>query len=158
MAATTVKVEVLDAQWGYSDVDPPLVLRSGVHEVSVKNQAMLRALAGAEAAGAIKVKADKDTRARMSNHVESDSESFAKQQAAMESGAWHVGNIDQVISDHENRIAVATYHVDEGRRGRNISEEAERALRANLEVLKRVRDVMRQGNSYEEAVMRVLNG
>lgn len=147
MAATTVKVEVLDAQWGYSDIDPPLVLKSGVHEVSVKNQAMLRALAGAEAAGAIKVKADKDTRARMSSHVESDSESFAKQQAAMESGAWHHGNVQTRIADLDARAASG-----------DLSEGDVAAARAQADVLRRVAKLMGDGQSYEDAVAKVLNG
>lgn len=75
----TVAVRGL-AQWSYGDVDPPLVLAEGQHELDNPSSELVAALAAAAAAGVgvELVEVDADARAIAKNAVEKDTVSLKR--------------------------------------------------------------------------------
>lgn len=75
------------SQWAHEDT-----VVTGRVTIDKPSAKLLKAVAAAEAAGVLKVKASKDERARMAGAVESDADSLKAQQKAMADGSWHRGN------------------------------------------------------------------
>lgn len=92
-----MKIEVLHSQWGADDQ----VFPGGVTEIDKPSKQLLKHAAAAEAAGAIKVTASKEERAKMGDHVEPDSVSLKVQEKAQDTGAWQIGNLMQHELDVE---------------------------------------------------------
>jgi hypothetical protein len=76
--ATSITVEVTNAQWAWSDPKEPVVLEGGVHELANPSAGLVKALAQAEAAqaGVRIVKASEQHRKQARAAVESDVESL----------------------------------------------------------------------------------
>jgi hypothetical protein len=102
-----MKVEVFDSKLILAGSGDDVVeLPGGKHdleEVLGKRPAAatIRSLAAAEAAGACKVTASADDRAKLDRHVESDADSRKARTAAQESGVWWEGQLEQ----YENEVA-----------------------------------------------------
>lgn len=115
-----VKFEVIYTVWGADDVE----FAGGVHEVDKPSADFLRCLAGAEAAGAVKIlEAAKETRSKLKGHVQSQAEGekvwaesqnvYAEDGTIEKQGPWHHGNLAQAVSDLEYRISVVDTYEDE---------------------------------------------
>src|SRR3954447_9246527 len=92
-----MRFEVLHVQWGADDE----TFGGGVHDVKKPTAAFLRLLAGAEAAGAVKILDAAGHRQKLNQHVETQAQSEKAYAAAQRSGAWHEGNQAQFDLDVE---------------------------------------------------------
>lgn len=75
------------SQWAHEDT-----VVTGRVTIDKPSAKLLKAVAAAEAAGDLKVKASQDERARMGRAVESDAESLKAQEKAQADGSWQVGS------------------------------------------------------------------
>jgi hypothetical protein len=135
-----MRFEVLNVQWTADDE----TFGGGVHDVKKPTATFLRLLAGAEAAGAVKVLDAAGNRAKLNQHVETQAQSEKAYAKAQESGAWHHGNVQQFVVDTETRIAATP-------------KEAAAPLHAQLDRAKTILGHLEKGASYDEAVTRTLN-
>lgn len=104
-----VKVEVKSTQWACGDVEPPLVLAAGVHELESPAPELVRALAAAQAANVVSVVSADARAARMiEKAVEPDEASLELQAAAVGSGAWRRGNLMQRLVECRERLSRAS--------------------------------------------------
>jgi hypothetical protein len=82
VAKLKVKVTVPSAQWSFSDVDPPVQLAGGEHELELSDRGddlkTLRALGAAHAAGVLKLKASREALNKALTHVEGNDEATAR--------------------------------------------------------------------------------
>lgn len=97
-----MKIEVFNAQWGAGDD----VFPGGVHEDVHLTSELAPLVAGAAAAGAIAVlEATEDEQLMLHGHVESDEISQDAYDTAMANGDWRTGQLQQFISEAEERLA-----------------------------------------------------
>lgn len=91
-----LRFEVSGSQWAADEQ----VFGGGVHEIARPTKKLLRLVAAAEAAGAIRVlAASKEHRAALKGHVESQAESEKAYAKAQADGRWQEGNLLQYEVD-----------------------------------------------------------
>lgn len=82
MAKLKIKVTVPIAQWAYSDIEPPLQLAGGEHDLELSDRGddlkTLRALGAAHAAGTISIKGSREAINKALAHVEGEDEARAR--------------------------------------------------------------------------------
>lgn len=94
---------------GVEGADEPLT--GGVHDLEAEgialNDTLIRSIAGAEAAGALEVlEATPEQRAALDSHVQSQEDGEAAYAAAVASGEWEQGNLQQfLIYSHDLIVA-----------------------------------------------------
>lgn len=79
----------------------------GIHTVEDPTPEFLALLAGAEAVGAVEVIDDHGHRATIDSHVQSQEDGEAANEAAVASGDWHIGNLQQFVVGTQARLAAA---------------------------------------------------
>lgn len=101
-----LSLNVVHSQWRAPDFG--VVLEGGRHdlpneEVKLKT-GFVRQIAAAAAAGALEIlEADEQAAALLDGAVEPDEESLVKYEAAVASGAWLDGHLEDVVAQRENR-------------------------------------------------------
>lgn len=138
-----MRIEVLTTRWGADDA----VYDGGSHEIEKPTAKFLRLVAGAEAAGVVKVTASQEERAKLRGHVESQADSEKAQEKAFRSGAWHEGNLADYI-DSKSRLA----------QDDSLPAEFRASLAAGIEQAERLQQLIAGGASYDAAAAEVTGG
>lgn len=85
----------------------------GNFEIEKPTKAELRLLAGAEAAGDVRLHASKDERRQLDAHVESDADSLKAQAKAMRDGSWQRSNAETHLHQAQRMLdSPARYGLD----------------------------------------------
>ena len=96
-----MRFEVIDTVWGADDE----VFGGGVHEIAKPTSAFLALLAGAEAAGAVRIlEASTAHRAKIDRHVQSQEDAEAEYEKAQADGRWRVSGAGEVRIFVENGV------------------------------------------------------
>lgn len=121
-----MKIEVVYSIWGVGDdvAGDAQVFNGGVQDVRVVESSAeyknaggrdaspraieARYLAAGEAAGTIVIVEATDAEtAQLEGHVESQEDSEAAYEAAVEAGTWHEGNLQQFVTQTEERLSLS---------------------------------------------------
>ena len=98
------QIDVVYSVWGAED----RVFSGGVQDVTIGVDVDAHILAGGVAAGAVRlVDPSDEVLAALEPHVESQEDSEAAYEAAVASGAWREGHLQQWIAETEERLALS---------------------------------------------------
>lgn len=130
MAKLKVKVIVPSAQWSYSDIEPPLQLAGGEHELELSDRGddlkTLRALGSAHAAGAITLKASREALNKALGHLESEDEAAARI-LELEDDPKHQARLEGIRNAMREAMSANIARVDAALEAANADREDEDA-------------------------------